>query len=146
MNSKYQVFEFNICTFKLTPNGIIPNLSDYPYRRLCVLDNTRNKAIDVNQELEYDYIKTMNGLYFVNESYKKIKENKRAAIFSVINIYLDSNQLKKCKKVIKKLEDGHKFLDGNDALSNEEYLEILYNEKLKQDKRGKVKSLFKRKK
>ena len=144
MTNKYEILELSVCTFKLRPNGIIPNLKDYPKRRLCVIDNNRKKAIDVDHELEYNYIETVNNLYFVNESSNKIKENERAAIFPVIVLDYNQDQKEKALDIISKLEEGYEFVDGNLALGNEEYLETL-KEELKPENE-KAKRFFKRKK
>ena len=141
MENRYDTFEFYICTFKIKENGVVPNITDYPYRRLCVVDNKRKKVIDIEHELEYDYIETMSQLYFINESSKKIKENKRAAIFPVIVLSLKLDQRKKVSSIINKIENGYQFPDGNDVLSNQEYLNSFKKEKSK----AKIKC-FKRKK
>ena len=146
MNDKYEIFEFNICTFKIKDEGVALNTKEFPKRRVCVVDNERKKVIDINQELEYDYIETLSHLYFINESRKKIKENKRAAIFPIMLLSLTMEQKEKANNIISMLENGHKFLDGNEELSNEEYLESLRMEELREKAKVKRKGFFKRKK
>ena len=116
MPDKYVIKDVNICTFSFDQNGNIkPNLNDYPIIRTCVIDTEKNIAIDINHELEYDYIETHSRLYFINGASKKIIENKRAAIFSYYIMSLDKKVEDKAKSIIKRLEKGTKFPDGNDV-------------------------------
>lgn len=146
MKDKYTINEINICTFRFNKQGrISPNLNEYPQARLCVIDTENKIAIDVIHRLKYDYIETLSRLYFMNEASKKIKENKRAAIFPYSLIHIDRSDMKKAKKIINELENGYSFCDGNEVYNNEEYLELLEKENHKKAKILEVKKLIKRK-
>ena len=151
MPEKYQIKDVNICTFSFDKEGSIkPNLNEYPYIRTCLIDTEKNIAIDINHEVEYDYLQTQSRLYFINGASEKIKENKRAAIFSYYVVSVDPEVEKKAKDIVKKIEKGVKFPDGNDVLSNEDYLIRvgIEEEEAERKKRNpeKPKTLFKRKK
>ena len=70
---KFSVNQVCICPFNRTNNGYIPQIGEYPYV-WCVVDESNSIAVDICQELQYDYVKTMNGTYFLNDSQKLIKE------------------------------------------------------------------------
>lgn len=143
MKEKYSVNEVNICTFDTYENGLIrPNLNKYPVRRLCVIDNERKIAIDVMHELKYDFLDTFNQDYFINGSSKKIKPNRRAALFPLLYFSTDLDSLKRVRNIIQKLESGYEFKDGNEVLSNEKYLEIVNQENDKKDERSKAGTLM----
>ena len=65
MSERYSINPIYICTFEKFENGIRPNLEEFPDVRLCVIDHELNKAIDVEHELQYDYLETL------EEHYKK---------------------------------------------------------------------------
>ncbi|MBQ9072112.1 MAG: hypothetical protein IJY25_03035 [Bacilli bacterium] len=145
MKERYDVQEVHICPFEFEKTGIRPELEKYP-RRLCVFDNERKKVIDINNKLEYDYIETISGLYLINSSIEKIKESKRVAIFPTVTFLsdLDSKTLSKAQAIIKYLESGKKYPDGNTALNNEQYLEkVKEEEKSLKQKLSKVKKIGK---
>ena len=130
MDKDYVITELYICTFDLSREKIIsPNL-DYP-TRFCVLDKKRKIAVDIEHELQYDYIETISRLYFVENAAKKIKNNLRAAIFPYHMPYKENDINIKGYKIIEQLKKGVIFQDGNDALSNEDYLNLVKKEKPK---------------
>ncbi len=130
---RYTLEQVNICTFAIGGGQFIrPNLEDYPNLRLCVIDNQDSIAIDVNHQLKYDYLKTQSMLYFLNDVSKKIKPEKRAAVFSNINFGFDEDQIRKANKIIKKLQKGYVFKDGNEVLNNEEYKILAEQEALEE--------------
>lgn len=143
MKKKYSVNEVNICTFNLENGQIKTNLNLFPQTRLCVIDKEDGIAVDVKHELKYDYIETVSGLYFVSYALDKIKDNRRVAVFPLLNIGISEDEYKMAKTVINKLESGYEFQDGNVVLSNEEYLKVLELEKLNP---ANQKKYFKRKK
>ena len=143
MKEKYSVNEVNICTFNLENGKNKTNLNSFPQTRLCVIDNEAGIAVDVKHELKYDFIETVSGLYFVSYALDKIKDNRRVAVFPLLNIGISEDECKMAKSVINKLESGYEFQDGNIALSNEEYLKVLELEKLNSTNQKKY---FKRKK
>ena len=147
MDKKYRVTEVNICTFEHINNKCVrPRLNDYPHARLCVIDKQKNIAIDIYHELKYDFLETLNMTYFINGSMSKIRENKRAAIQPIITIDLTDDEVKKASMIIKKLEDGYNFIDGNDVLSNEQYLELVEKEFQEKYENINNKQIVKRKK
>ena len=128
MNEKYSVNELNICTFKIENGKIKTNLNEYPQTRLCVIDKENNFAIDVRHKLKYDYIETVSGLYFVSCAFNKIRNNRRVAVFPLVNLGITKEERLLVNDVIDKLESGYQFQDGNSALTNEEYLGLIEKE------------------
>lgn len=127
---RFNICEVHICTFERPKDGFIkPMLNSFP-TRWCVIDNKNLVAIDINLEAKYNYIPTCSGLYMLNNASRLIQENKRAAIFNYSTIYCDKKILEKGKEIIKKMNNGYEFVDGNEMFSNEEYLEILTEEEL----------------
>ena len=80
MSDRFFIGEANICTFIFENGNIKPNLDEYPNTRLCVIDRKNDVAIDILDELKYDYIQTVNGLYFVGDCLEKITENKMTLV------------------------------------------------------------------
>lgn len=128
MKERFSINEIHICTFERINNLFKPNLNEYPLR-FCVVDKSNGIVIDIEHELKYDYVETVSGLYFINESMKKIRDNKRAAIFPMTLIDIDEDIRKRANNIINRLKSGEEFKDGNDVLGNEEYLNIVAKEK-----------------
>ena len=125
---KYDICWLQICPFDRLEGGILkPNRDDYPYR-LCVLDRESSIAIDVKDEVSYEYIRTST-VYFLNQEAKKVEKDKRYAIME-INLYMkgiEKEDYIRANKIINKLNAGKEFIDGN-SISNEEYLKNINNE------------------
>lgn len=122
MNERFFITQIRICTFTRTgEKTILPNY-EYP-ERICVVDNESKVAIDILDEIQYDYIETINMRHFKNKSNERIKDNKRAAIFPVRLLSIDDEYLKKAVKIVKKIQSGYRFLDGNAVYNNDEYLQ-----------------------
>ena len=133
MNNKYKIAKVHICTFKFEQHGIRPELNKYPIARLCVIDTKNNVAVDVGHECKYDFIETASMINFMNGAAEKIRENKRAAICPCAFLGFENReQREKTQGIIIKLENGYKFLDGNDLFTNEEYLKMVNDEREKE--------------
>ena len=145
MFDRYSVREVNVCTFNFDKGGCIStNLNQYPELRLCVIDRDQKIAIDVLHQVKYDYLETFSYLYFLNGTFNKVKDDRRAAIFSYPNYDLEKKFKNEIRDIINKLENGYEFCDGNDIYSNEKYLELLEKEK-QREVIDKAKTLIKKK-
>ena len=133
----YKVVKLKICTFDIINNIVFrPNLEKYPESKTCVIDLKKKIAIDIMDDVKYDYIETINGRDFIEMSSKKIKPEKRVAVFPEYStIYLDQNEKYKVGEIIKKLESGYEFLDGNQVYNNEEYLRHINHKDTKSNKK-----------
>ena len=146
MDKRYRITEVNICTFEyISDKCVKPRLNSYPHFRLCVIDKEKSIAIDIYHELKYDFLKTLNMVYFINGSISNIRENKRAAVQPIITLDFTNDEIIRAKKIIKKLEEGYQFKDGNDVLNNEQYLELVEKEFQEKYKNIDNKQLVKRK-
>ena len=145
MNKKYQVNQVNICPFKISERGVRPMLNEYPTARLCVIDKEEGFVIDVNHELKYDFLESSSMLYLINGASKKIRENRRVALNPLVNLGISDEDQKKVENVLYKLEIGYEFEDGNDVLSNEEYLRKIEEEKQAIKEKPKTKKLKRKK-
>ena len=128
-----RVAKIHICVFeKNNENQIKIDIQKYP-DRLCVIDEEKNIVIDVQTKHQYPYIRTVNRLYFAsNDDAARVKYGKRNACFeyhTMPMLEFTSLELDCCNEIIKQLKQGVKFLDGNEVLTNEEYLEAIKNEK-----------------
>ena len=151
MGERFFIKEIYICPFdRVQPGKLKPNLKDYP-TRICVIDDEKEIVIDIKTGLKYDYIKTTSHLYFLSQSYKKIKEDKRVAVFPLMLMSDDSYDLREVVKIINRLKRNETFEDGNEVYGNEQYLEYINQEKeIEEEKyqntRQKTKKIGKRKK
>jgi len=125
----------------------MPNIKEFPDARLCVIDEARRKAIDVKFEVEYDYLETINNKYFVNDSVKLLREDKRFAIFPCTVQILDSDLAQKANDIITRLKNKEVFSNGNDLYTNEEYENLLGAAKVveKENLKAKIKKFFRAK-
>lgn len=128
MNKKYEILEMHICAFERTETTTLKtDLNMYP-KRICVLDKKNNIVIDVLTLHKYEYIKTINMKYCI-AGFKKqeIRPGRRVACFEneIVLLNLDSKTIKLCNKIIELLERNILFKDGNDELSNEDYLKMI---------------------
>lgn len=138
-NKNYGIYWIQICPFERVGGGILkPNRDDYPYR-LCVVDEKKEKVVDVNTMHEYDYVQ-ISSIYFMHEEAKKIELGKRYAIIKLPNFMfpVSDEESNLALNIIRKMEAGYGFIDGN-VFSNEDYLKIVKNEEDKvkrKEKRG----------
>ena len=137
MEDGFFITEMYICTFSKVGELLKPNINEYPMR-FCVLDDVSKIAIDIESGLKYDYVETMSMLYFINNSYLKIKDNKRVAVFPTKLIDIEPNIKNEAHKIIAKLKNGVEFNDGNEVLDNENYLKSVTK---KQKEKVKVKKI-----
>ncbi len=131
-NEKYQIVNMHICSFENRNGVLATNLNKY-HDRLCVFDKQNNRVIDVGTNHQYEYIKIINMKYLSSENNNlKIEEGKRYACIpytTLLNLEVDSKTLNKCGKIIQLLESGIIFPDGNNELTNEQYLEVINQSK-----------------
>lgn len=128
MEERFMITEIHICPIYQINEFYKPDL-EYPVR-YCVIDNENEIAIDIKTKLKYDYVKTMSRLYFVSQSYKKIKGDRRVAIFPLANFGSKEYDIKEAEKIIKALKDNKEFKDGNEVFDNKQYLETIKQEQL----------------
>jgi len=144
MNERYTIINTYICPFSFVNEYVKPNF-DYPIR-LCVLDTQKNIIVDIEHELMYDFIKTNENINLCIGEKKKIKENKRFGIISIIDLDSEKETLEKAKKIIENLKNDFKYPDGNDILNNEEYLYLINNQEKNEMSKKQVQKIIKRKK
>ena len=150
MSKRFVVNEIHICPFERIRPGILkPNIKDYP-TRVCVIDEEKQIAVDIKTGLKYDYVPTISNLYFLSQSYEKIHDDKRVAVFPLLLLGNDSfNLLNEAEDIKQKLANDYEFKDGNEVYGNEQYLEYIKQEKeieAEVQESGKTKKLGKRKK
>lgn len=145
-NEIYEIVKIHICNFEKKDDCLKVNLNDFP-ERLCVIDNKNDVVIDVETKHKYPYIRTISMMYFLNEmEAKKITIGKRVACFeySFLSLSrLNSKELIECEKIIESLKQGIQYPDGNDILTNEQYLALINKTKIHEEP---IKTLKKRKK
>lgn len=137
MDKKYEFCSFQICPFEITGESTKlyhPLRDKYPYRN-CIFDEENRKVIDIDLEMQYDYVE-MSLMYFIGKEASRIEENKRYAILKLAPFYYDDKIIKKAQAIREKLMHGYIFQDGND-INNEQYLSIVNSKK---DKKVKQKS------
>ena len=146
MDERFNVCEIHICPVYKVGTSFKPDM-EYP-TRYCVIDKENKIAIDIKTKLKYNYIATMNHLYFLNDSSKNIKGDNRVAIFPYAPILISDYNLDEASIIIEQLKNNVDFQDGNEVYDNKSYLEILKEEvqKESQNKKKKVKIFEKRKK
>lgn len=113
--------------FQLNPNYLI---------KKCVVDEQNNIAVDMETKLKYDYIKTVNGKYFLDNSQEKIELNKKIAIFP-IKFILSSSENFYANLIIDELKNGKNFEDGNKVINTDENLKFSFLKKIKFNKNHK---------
>lgn len=134
--------KIHIVPFERDKDNILKGCFDQYPPRLCVIDDDNSIAVDVETCMQYPYIRTFSSIYFYNEIEKnKIKIGKRFACRPYVLFNEDSlstDLLKRKKEIINLLNQGVTFPDGNEELTNEEYLELINNkENIKVKKFGK---------
>lgn len=127
MNDRFLITGIYICPVDRVGVGFFkPNLN-YPVR-FCVIDKKNELAIDIKTKLKYDYILTANHKDFIDHSDKKIRPNRRVAIFPNSSLGYGNYDIEAVKQIIEKLKNNERFPDGNDVLNNEKYLEYIERE------------------
>ena len=147
-NDNYKIVKIHICNFEKKDDLWKVNLNEFP-ERLCIIDNNNDIAIDVETKHQYTYIRTMSMMYFLNEmEVKKLKIGKRLACFEyslLLLSTLSSEEITQCQEIIEALKQGFKYPDGNDMLTNEQYLELINKDKNKKESNKILKKHKKRK-
>ena len=123
MNDRFKITEIRVCPFEIINDKLSPNLN-YPFRK-CVIDMEKNIAVDIELNIQYDYLPTMSDLYFLSSCRDKVKDNRRVAVFPVASILFDEKVFISASQIIKKLMNNEELIDGNEYLCNEAYLEIV---------------------
>lgn len=127
----YKILKMHICSFA-RKNGILTfDMKKYP-ERLCIFDKINKNVIDVETKHQYPYVRVLNGQCFYNtDDVKKLTPNKRVACIEYATfIYdLENDLLEECKNIIVSLKNGYVFPNGNEKLTNEEYLETINTSK-----------------
>ena len=143
-DENYRIIKIHICNFERN-NGILSfNTKKYP-ERLCVHDKKNNFVIDVETGHKYPYVRVLNMQYFYYiDDVKSLTENTRVACMEYVTTICDltKEQLRECKNTIKLLQMGKLFIDGNQVLSNEQYLEMINNK----EKTNKTKKIVRKRK
>jgi hypothetical protein len=137
MQERFDICEIHICPVYKVGESFKPDI-EYPIR-YCVIDKEKEIAIDIKTKLKYDYVKTMSHLYFMSQSYKKIKGDNRVAILPYAPLSFDNCDLDEAKKIKEQLENNVEFQDGNEVYDNKAYLEYLKQEALKENNKVKNK-------
>jgi len=130
---RFRVVNIHICCFDRGEKDKFKlDFNKYP-TRLCVIDEEKEVAIDVETMHQYPYIKTVGMLDLLDDAQaKKVKLGQRAAVVEYIDLTyytLDSKTLIKCENIINCLKQGIDFPDGNKELTNEQYLKMLRKQK-----------------
>lgn len=122
INKKIRIIKVPICTFDITENKKIKlNIQGYPCR-LCIIDEIKKIIVDVEHKLKYQYINKFDLI--------ELEKNKGKRIGFIQYNFLELNklsseELKNCVDVVKLLNQDYNFKDGNQEMSNEEYLKIV---------------------
>lgn len=118
-----------ICPFNVTQEiNMTPDLRYPP--RFCVLDKEKQIVVDIKNKLSYSYIDA-NRRLFTGSDVEKIKDSKRVAIRALSSLTYEKYPFLEAKRIIKKLEDGFSYPDGNEMLNNKEYLQLIESENRK---------------
>ena len=146
MDERFDICEIHICPVYKVGDSFKPD-REYPIR-YCVIDKEKEIAIDIKTKLKYDYIQTMSHLYFMSQSYKKIKGDNRVAILPYASFPYGNCDMVEARNIIEQLKNDVEFQDGNEIYDNKAYLEYLKEEALKetQKTKNKIKLFGKRKK
>lgn len=130
-DKNYRILQMHICSFE-RKNGVLTfDMNKYP-QRLCVYDKQNKIVIDVETGHKYPYVRIlyMRDIYH-KEDAKMLTPDKRVGCMEYATFIddIDKETLKECKNIIKLLENGKIFPDGNKILSNEQYLEMINDSK-----------------
>jgi len=130
-DKNYKIVKMHICSFERKNGGLIFDMNKYP-ERLCVYDKQNKFVIDVETSHRYPYVRIlhMRDIYH-KEDAKMLTPDKRVGCMEYATFIDDisKEELKECKNIIKLLQSGKTFPDGNQILSNEQYLETINNQK-----------------
>ena len=138
-DKNYKIVKMHICSFERKNGILLFDMNKYP-ERLCVHDKKNKIIIDVETGHKYPYVRVLNMQSFYNvEEIKDLTQDKRVGCmeYATCIVELNKETLKSCKNIIKLLQDGKCFPDGNEILSNEQYLEMI-NESKNNEKTKKI--------
>ena len=81
MNEKYAISKATICPLGFEGKTVMPRVSEFPQKRLCVIDMEKNIAIDVEHELKYFDLQTITGKYLMQDQVINALPEERVALF-----------------------------------------------------------------
>ena len=141
MNERFKITNALICPVHLNEEENLKLHKDY-HLRLCVIDLQNNIAVDVEHELQYIFIRTMSGLYYKSIVASQNINNKRVVLRECDPMFGGTNDydlMLKAREIKNNLKNGKRYPDGNEVLSNEEYLALLNKEKTQTKEKKKIK-------
>ena len=128
-DKNHKIVKMHICSFERKDGMLVFDINKYP-ERLCVYDKQNKIVIDVETGHKYPYVRIlhMRDIYH-REDASMLTPNKRVGCMEYTTFIdnIEKEQLKKCKNIIRSLQNGKTFPDGNQILSNEQYLEMINN-------------------
>ena len=127
----YRIVQMHICSFE-RKNGVLTFDMNKYSERLCVHDKKNKIVIDVETKHQYPYVRVLNMQTFYDmDEVKMLTPDKRVGCMEYVTVIFELNkeQLIACKKIISLLKKGKSFPNGNEVLSNEQYLEVINNSK-----------------
>lgn len=146
MNSDQNIrlAKMHICKFnKINNNEFKINLSEYP-ERLCVIDESKGIVIDIETMHQYPYVNIMNMQHLCIDNFQKnIIADKRVACIEYFNFgefELDLSTIFKYHIIKKLIKNGKSFPNGNEELTDEEFLNIVH----KNDHNNEIRKTYKK--
>ena len=131
VDNDYAITQMHICSFERKNGILVFDMNKYP-ERTCVFDKKNKIIIDVETFHQYPYVRVLNHQMFYDiEEVKTLRPDKRVGCmeYATFDFYYDEKTLKRCARIIKMLKQGKIFPNGNDELTNEEYLAVINRNK-----------------
>lgn len=128
MDKRFLIQQINICECNIV-DGVYKFKMDEYTNRWCVLDTLTKDAIDINMRLRYKFIPTLNETYFLDDSYKKVKHGERVAINPYYTFDIPNDIKNQAIDITDNIKAGYIYLNGNEMLDNDAYIEIIKEEK-----------------
>ena len=133
-DENYKIVKMHICSFERINGVLVFDKNKYP-ERLCVCDKKNKIVVDVETLHRYPYVRILNQqeIYY-KEDVKFLTPNMRVGCMEYVTFLSDisEDQLKQIQSIIRLLNGGYNFENGNLVLSNEQYLKMINNPKNKQ--------------
>ena len=131
VDNNYVITKMHICSFERRNGGLVFDMNKYP-ERLCVFDKKNKFVIDVETCHQYPYVRVLyQQMFYDIEEVKSLTPDKRVGCmeYATFDFDYDEKTLKRCMNIIKLLKNGKIFPNGNEELTNEEYLAVINRNK-----------------
>ena len=120
----YKITKTSICSLRRTEEGIVCRYLSHD--RICIIDEEKGFAIELDTYLKYPYLKTLDVNKFKDPSrLADINDGDMVVCFVFHLLEISEQELKKVNGVCKLLQKGTEFPSANEVIDESAYRKMV---------------------